>query len=65
MERTGQEFRDELSVIRREMLAGKLTVEEAKKVAQPIIDEMNARGAKVAKEFGRTFHKLTFGYIMR
>jgi histidinol dehydrogenase len=57
--------RNALEEIKARMLAGEITPDEAKAEAQPIIDAINARGAEIAKEYGRKFKKLTFAYLMR
>lgn len=54
-----------LQQIKMSMTLGNITYDEAKIQAQPIIDEMNIRGAEIAKEHGRTFRKFTFTGIMR
>jgi hypothetical protein len=59
------DYRSQILQIRSEMLRGRMTIEEAKKAAQPLIDEMNIKGEKIAKEHGRKFRKFTFGYLMR
>lgn len=45
-------------------MAGEITYVQLEALAQPIIDDMNADGAKVAKVFGRRFNKVTFTGIM-
>lgn len=47
------------------MLFGKITVEEAREEAEPVINEMNVRGEEVAKRFGKKYRPLTFAYLMR
>lgn len=44
---------------------GEITLEEAKRRAQPVINEMNEKGKKIAKEFGKRHNPLTFTYLMR
>lgn len=61
----GIEYRNIIENIRQQMLRGEITVDEAKKLAQPTINKMNARGAEIAKKFGRKFNKLTWGYLAR
>ncbi len=51
--------------IRRAFLRGDITLDEAKKRLRPVIDDMNERGEKIAKQYGRKFRKFTFGYLFR
>lgn len=59
------DYRGIMAKIKAEMLAGKLTVDEAMIKAQPFINEMNQKAAKIAKEYGKKHKPFTFGYIMR
>lgn len=59
------DYRAKISDIRALMLQGKITVHEARAMAQPFIDEMNKSGEKVAKRFDRKFKPFTFAYLMR
>ena len=47
------------------MLRGELTYDEAKKEAQPIIDEMNKIGREIAAKYGKRHSNFTFAYLMR
>ena len=62
---SGQEFKDLLDVIRRDMINGILTYEEAKEKAQPIIDEMNEIARGIAKKYGKKHQDFTFSKLMR
>lgn len=62
---SGQEFKDLLDVIRRDMINGVLTYDEAKEKAQPIIDEMNAIARGIAKKYGKKHQDFTFSKLMR
>lgn len=62
---SGQEYKDLLDVIRRDMINGVLTYEEAKEKAQPIIDEMNDLARAVAKKYGKKHQDFTFSKLMR
>ena len=42
-----------------------LTYDEAKKEAQPIIDEMNEKARAIAKKWGRKHTNFTFGALIR
>ena len=59
------DYRNKILKIRSDMQHGNITIDEAKVLAQPLLDEMNAKGEKIAKEHGRKFRKFTFGYVMR
>lgn len=59
------EYRAQIEKIRAAFLRGELTLEEAESYVQPILDEMNVKGAKVAKKFGKKYKKLTFSYVFR
>ena len=62
---SGQEFKDLLDVIRRDMMNGVLTYDEAKEKAQPIIDEMNEIARGIAKKYGKKHQDFTFSKLMR
>lgn len=62
---SGQEFKDLLDVIRRDMINGVLTYDEAKEKAQPIIDEMNELARGIAKKYGKKHQDFTFSKLMR
>lgn len=62
---SGQEYKDLLDVIRRDMMNGVLTYEEAKEKAQPIIDEMNELARGIAKKYGKKHQDFTFSKLMR
>ena len=62
---TGHEYRAKLGQIKGKMLRGELTYDEAKKEAQPIIDEMNKLGREIAAKYGKRHTNFTFGYLMR
>ncbi len=51
--------------VRRAFLRGDITLDEAKERLRPVLEDMNKRGEKIAKEFGKKFRKFTFGYIFR
>lgn len=62
---TGQEYQTKINQIRGKMLRGELTYDEAKKEAQPIIDEMNKIGREIAAKYGKRHSNFTFAYLMR
>ena len=47
------------------MQIGIIDYYEAKKEAEPIIEEMNAKGKEIAKQFGQRFKPFTFAYLIR
>lgn len=62
---SGQEYKDLLDVIRRDMINGVLTYDEAREKAQPIIDEMNEIARGIAKKYGKKHQDFTFSKLMR
>lgn len=62
---TGQDFQDKIETIRIKMLRGILSYDEAKATAQPIIDQMNEIGRKVAAKYGKRHTDFTFASLMR
>jgi polyhydroxyalkanoate synthesis regulator phasin len=59
------EYRTKILAIRQEFLKGHLTHEQAKAQVQPLLAEMNIKGEKIAKKFGKKYRALTFGYVFR
>lgn len=57
-------FQARLDIVRMKMQQG-LPYQDAKILAQPIIDEMNREGEKIAKKYKRKFHKFSFVALMR
>lgn len=51
--------------IRRRMLSGKITYDEAKAEAAPLIAAINERSAAIAKKYNKRPTKLSFAAIMR
>ena len=51
--------------IRRRMLNGELSYDEAKTEAAPLIEAINARSAVIAKRYDQRPTKLSFAAIMR
>lgn len=58
-------YREQIEKIRAAYLNGRITLEEAQSYVEPMLKEMNIKGAKVAKKFGRKYKKLTFSYVFR
>lgn len=59
------EFRSNIQFIRSQYLKGVITLDDAKASIKPMLEIMNERGVKIAKEHGKKFSKLTFGYVFR
>lgn len=62
---TGIYLKNKIDDIKRKLACGLVDYEQAKKEAQPIIDEMNRLGSEVAKKFGKKFVSFTFSKLMR
>lgn len=58
-------YRGKLQKIRQDLLLGRFDYKQAKELAQPIIDEMNLKANKIAKEYGKRHKPFTFNYLMR
>ena len=58
-------YRSQILKIRSDYLHGKITIDQAKELVQPLLDEMNKKGEVIAKEHGKRYKKLTFGYVFR
>lgn len=54
-----------MSYIRKRMLSGQITYDQAKAEAQPIIDNINDRAKVIAKKYNRKASKVSFAAIMR
>ena len=59
------DYRAQIEAIRGQYLRGEITLDEAKVKVQPFLNEMNVKGEKISKEYGRKFKKFTFSYVMR
>ena len=62
---TGDEFRNKIAEIRRDLYLGTITYDEAKAKAQPIIDEMNRAASDIAAKYGKKHHGFSFVSLMR
>ena len=62
---TGIYLKNKIQEIKMRMVSGLIDYDQAKKEAQPIIDEMNRLGEGIAKKFGKKFSKFTFVNLMR
>lgn len=59
------DYRTQIKLIRAEYQQGVITLEKAEELVIPLLVEMNKKGAKIAKKFGKNYKKLTFGYVFR
>lgn len=59
------ENRDKIRDIRRRMLSGAITYAQAKAEAQPILDDIDAANAKLAKLHNARPYKASFSAMMR
>lgn len=59
------DYREQIQTIRSDYLRGKISLDDAKGAVQPLLDVMNKKGEVVAKQHGKRFKKLTFGYVFR
>lgn len=64
-ELTGAELKARTEVIRYELMTRKISYDEAKAKAQPIIDEMNKRGFEIAKKYKKRYYGVKFAALMR
>ena len=65
MSKQANQNRNALADIRRRMQGGKITVEQAKVEAAPIIASMNEKAKSISKQYGMRHKPLTFAYLMR
>ena len=56
---------DRIHEIKTMYMSGLIDYDEAKKRAEPIIEEMNKRGAEIAKKHGRKFPGVKLASLMR
>ncbi len=61
----GEIYRAKIRDIRARLLVGEIDHKTAKTEAMPIIAEMNARGAEIAKKYGQRYRPLSFAALMR
>ena len=57
--------RAKINQIRARYQHSEITLDEAKSLVQPLLDEMNKKGKIIAKKFGKKFSDLTFNYVFR
>lgn len=57
--------RKKLYEIKMKLISGIISYDEAKKMALPFIDSLNAKGREIAKKHGRRYVNTTFSQQMR
>lgn len=62
---TGIYLRNKIQDIKTKLNCGYIDYDQARKEAEPVIEEMNKLGMEVAKKFGKKFSKFTFATLMR
>lgn len=65
MTTTAAENREKLYGIRKQMLSGQITYDEAKEQAAPVIKAINDKAKEIAKRHGKRPQLVSFGAIMR
>lgn len=59
------EIRKHIDVIKSQMMLSHITIEEAKELAKPYLEEINKRAKEIAKEYGKKFYPITFTNVSR
>ena len=59
------EYREKIQKIRHSFLIGDIELDKAKELVAPLLEEMNTKAKRIAKENGFKFKKLTFNYVFR
>ena len=62
---TKKDYRGLILETRFKFLRGEITLDEAKNFINPLLIEMNDKGKKIAKKYGKNYKPLTFGYVFR
>lgn len=65
MTTTAADNREKLYGIRKQMLSGQITYDEAKELAAPVIEAINTKAKEIAKRHGKRPQLVSFGAIMR
>lgn len=60
-----QKYREQIALIRAKLQAGQITYEQAVKLAEPVIAELNTKANAIAAKHGKKPYKFTFNYLMR
>ena len=59
------DYRAKIELIRSEYIHGKINLKTAEDAVKPLLEQMNIKGAEIARKHGKKFRPLTFGYIFR
>ena len=62
---TAADTRAEIDHVRKLLLSGAITLDQAKEQTRERIAEMNARGKEIASRHGKKFRPFTFTSLMR
>lgn len=65
MQETAIDNREKIATIRRKMVNGDISYEQAKLDAEPVIKSINEKSAEIAKKYGKKPSKVSFAAIMR
>lgn len=58
-------YRSQIEQLKFLLVTGRITYDEAKEMAEPIIEKMNERGKEIAKKHNQKFRPFTFTGLMR
>lgn len=59
------DYRGNIQAIRGQYLRGEIDLDQAKAKVEPLLKEMNEKAKAIAKEYGKSYKPLTFGYVFR
>lgn len=59
------DYRAKIQKIRSDYLRGKITLDDARQAVELLLVEMNKKGEKIAKKFGKKYYPLKFNYVFR
>lgn len=62
---TAIDNQQKIAIIRRRMISGELSYDQAKIAAKPVIDDINAAAKRLAKKYNLPARKLGFEELMR
>ena len=65
MTTTAADNREKLYGIRAKLVSGRITYDEAKAEAAPVIEAINLKAKEIAKKHGKRPQTVSFGAIMR
>ena len=59
------DYRTKIAQLKSLYLNKEIDYDELRKLASPIVDEINKKGIEIAKRFGQRYKKLSLSYILR